>query len=64
MVDVRTVWQSGAGWSFQTRSLDLAVFTVGIDLPLRKVLTISPGWRVPRRASELWLGLEVCTFPP
>ena len=43
MVDIRTVWQSGAGWSFQTRSLDLAVFTVGIDLPLRKVLTISPG---------------------
>ena len=43
MVDVRTVWQSGAGWTFQTRSLDLAVFTVGIDLPLWKVLTISPG---------------------
>ena len=34
MGDVRTVWQ--------TRSLDLAVFTVGIDLPLGKVLTISP----------------------
>ena len=41
-VELRTVWQTGVGWSFQSRSLDLAVFTVGTDLPLWKVLTISP----------------------
>ena len=65
MVDkLRTVWQIGAGWSFQSRSLDLAVFTVGTDLPLRKVLKISPDLRVPQRTSELWRDLEVCMFPP
>ena len=41
-VELRTVWQTGVGWSFQSRSLDLAVFAVGTVVTRVKQMVVDP----------------------